>query len=142
MFRGCPKLASWLWPLMELPWYYLVSAVCGLRSAVCSLLFAVCCLLAAVCKVVSGLLILLARNSLTTPRSQFPNYNNRGLFAWVSCEVDRCNAHSGKGPTLQIIDFDAKTAVTPAFFPSVRLLRASLPGCPAKLIAAMYIAKI
>ena len=27
----------------------------------------------------------------------FPNYNNRGQAAWVSCEVDRCNAHSGKG---------------------------------------------
>ena len=27
----------------------------------------------------------------------FPNYNNRGQPAWVSCEVDRCNAHSGKG---------------------------------------------
>jgi len=27
----------------------------------------------------------------------FPNYNNRGKFTWVSCEVDRCNAHSGKG---------------------------------------------
>ena len=27
----------------------------------------------------------------------FPNYNNRGLPTWVSCEVDRCNAHSGKG---------------------------------------------
>ncbi|CAD7966229.1 unnamed protein product [Amoebophrya sp. A120] len=27
----------------------------------------------------------------------FPNYNNRGLFTWTSCEVDRCNAHSGKG---------------------------------------------
>ena len=27
----------------------------------------------------------------------FPNYNNRGQATWVSCEVDRCNAHSGKG---------------------------------------------
>jgi len=27
----------------------------------------------------------------------YPNYNNRGIFAWTSCEVDRCNAHSGKG---------------------------------------------
>jgi len=27
----------------------------------------------------------------------FPNYNNRGIYAWTSCEVDRCNAHSGKG---------------------------------------------
>eukprot|EP00930_Biecheleria_cincta_P084411 TRINITY_DN7388_c0_g1_i4.p1 TRINITY_DN7388_c0_g1~~TRINITY_DN7388_c0_g1_i4.p1 ORF type:complete len:748 (-),score=72.78 TRINITY_DN7388_c0_g1_i4:152-2284(-) len=27
----------------------------------------------------------------------FPNYNNRGMPAWISCEVDRCNAHSGKG---------------------------------------------
>ncbi|CAE8595016.1 unnamed protein product [Polarella glacialis] len=27
----------------------------------------------------------------------FPNYNNRGLFAFVSCEVDRCNAHAGTG---------------------------------------------
>eukprot|EP00392_Amoebophrya_sp_AT5.2_P000679 g680.t1 len=27
----------------------------------------------------------------------FPNYNNRGKFTWTSCEVDRCNAHSGKG---------------------------------------------
>uniref|UniRef100_A0A6U2AEM6 YHYH domain-containing protein n=1 Tax=Hemiselmis andersenii TaxID=464988 RepID=A0A6U2AEM6_HEMAN len=27
----------------------------------------------------------------------FPNYNNRGLPAWVSCELDRCSAHSGRG---------------------------------------------
>jgi len=27
----------------------------------------------------------------------FPNYNNRGMLCWESCEVDRCNAHSGKG---------------------------------------------
>lgn len=27
----------------------------------------------------------------------FPNYNNRGQYAWVSCEVDKCNAHSGRG---------------------------------------------
>lgn len=27
----------------------------------------------------------------------FPNYNNRGMFTWISCEVDRCNSHSGKG---------------------------------------------
>jgi len=27
----------------------------------------------------------------------FPNYNNRGMYTWTSCEVDRCNAHSGKG---------------------------------------------
>ncbi|GMH94843.1 hypothetical protein TrVE_jg9957 [Triparma verrucosa] len=27
----------------------------------------------------------------------FPNYNNRGQPAATSCEIDRCNAHSGKG---------------------------------------------
>jgi hypothetical protein len=27
----------------------------------------------------------------------FPNYNNRGQYTWTSCEVDECNAHSGKG---------------------------------------------
>ena len=27
----------------------------------------------------------------------FPNYNNRGQAAAVSCEIDRCNAHAGKG---------------------------------------------
>lgn len=27
----------------------------------------------------------------------FPNYNNRGNPTWISCEVDKCNAHSGKG---------------------------------------------
>lgn len=27
----------------------------------------------------------------------FANYNNRGGFAWESCELDVCNAHSGKG---------------------------------------------
>lgn len=27
----------------------------------------------------------------------FPNFNNRGLPTWVSCEVDKCNAHAGKG---------------------------------------------
>ena len=27
----------------------------------------------------------------------FPNYNNRGLPAATSCEIDRCSAHSGKG---------------------------------------------
>lgn len=27
----------------------------------------------------------------------YPNYNNRGLAAATSCEIDRCNAHSGKG---------------------------------------------
>jgi len=27
----------------------------------------------------------------------FPNYNNRGIYTWTSCEVDRCNSHSGKG---------------------------------------------
>lgn len=27
----------------------------------------------------------------------FPNYNNRGEYAWTSCEADRCNAHAGGG---------------------------------------------
>lgn len=27
----------------------------------------------------------------------FPNYNNRGQAAAVSCEIDRCSAHAGKG---------------------------------------------
>jgi hypothetical protein len=42
---------------------------------------------------------------------------------------------------MQIIDPDTKTAITPALFFSLSLLCASLPGCPAKLIAAMYKAK-
>lgn len=28
---------------------------------------------------------------------RFPNFNNRGMAAATSCEIDRCNSHSGKG---------------------------------------------